>query len=465
MSKKVTITRKIKLTVNEDNKDLKSTYWDRLREISDNTYRAANDCISFLYMKDQASKFISFSKYKPSEYFKLEKAERSILNKESKEKMDELFNNEIGKSDYRSIAARYPQLPSYIIPSIVRNVKATYKTLWIEIQTGASSLQNFKKGYPSPIITKQMKFNEKYEFNYCGIPLKLFFGKDKSNNKEIVDSCISEEYKLCNSSIQLDGKNLYLLLVVQFDKEEVELDSKISVGVDLGISCAAVVAVNKGLKRLFIPNSIIKPRLRIQAQRRQMYKALKYAKGGRGRQKKLGKYEQIQKSERNTVKTLNHKIALEIVRFAVKNKAATIYIEDLSGISKDDKSSWILRNWSYFELQSFITYKANKYGIEVKKIKPAYTSQVCNKCRCKGERLNQSEFKCHNKDCDIDIINADYNAAKNIANSGLGYTYNEETRSYFAELSMGELCRPKPRVKKSTRQLPTINSEPEVCMT
>lgn len=74
--------------------------------------------------------------------------------------------------------------------------------------------------------------------------------------------------------------------------------------------------------------------------------------------------ERLKKRERNWVQTYNHKISKQIVDFAIKNKAQYINIEDLSGF---DSSQFVLRNWSYFELQQFIEYKANKYGIIVRK--------------------------------------------------------------------------------------------------
>ena len=79
-----------------------------------------------------------------------------------------------------------------------------------------------------------------------------------------------------------------------------------------------------------------------------------------------------------------------------------------------------------------ITYKAAKYGIIVRKINPCYTSQVCSVCgnwheenRPKGDK-GQAYFNCHNEDCLTHDkkkfkygINADFNAARNIAMSTL----------------------------------------------
>jgi transposase len=79
-----------------------------------------------------------------------------------------------------------------------------------------------------------------------------------------------------------------------------------------------------------------------------------------------------------------------------------------------------LRNWSYYELQQYITYKADKYGIEVRKITPYHTSQKCSCCgyvdsenRPKDEK-GQAYFKC--LQCGTEM-NADFNAARNISMS------------------------------------------------
>ena len=94
-----------------------------------------------------------------------------------------------------------------------------------------------------------------------------------------------------------------------------------------------------------------------------------------------------------------------------KSEVKYINIEDLSGFNGSD---FILRNWSYYELQQFITYKAEQYGIEVRKINPYHTSQVCSKCGHweEGQRIEQAHFIC--KECGNEM-NADLNAARNIA--------------------------------------------------
>ena len=110
---------------------------------------------------------------------------------------------------------------------------------------------------------------------------------------------------------------------------------------------------------------------------------------------------------------MNHKFSSEIVKFAIDNNAKYINIENLKGINTN---KFILRNWSYYELQQFITYKAERKGIIVRKINPYHTSQTCSSCGHweKGQRLDQAHFKC--KKCGLEL-NADFNAARNIAKS------------------------------------------------
>ena len=103
-------------------------------------------------------------------------------------------------------------------------------------------------------------------------------------------------------------------------------------------------------------------------------------------------------------------ISKRVVEYALKNHAKYINIEDLSGYSADD---FVLRNWSYYQLQEYITYKADKEGIVVRKVKSYYTSQRCSKCGNieEGQRTTQAKFKCIK--CGYEE-NADFNASRNI---------------------------------------------------
>lgn len=91
-------------------------------------------------------------------------------------------------------------------------------------------------------------------------------------------------------------------------------------------------------------------------------------------------------------------------------------MENLSGFTESQHEKF-LRDWSYFDLQSKIKYKAEENGIEIKLINPYMTSKRCSKCGnidynnrdCKN---NQSKFEC--VVCKYSD-NADINDAENIS--------------------------------------------------
>lgn len=107
----------------------------------------------------------------------------------------------------------------------------------------------------------------------------------------------------------------------------------------------------------------------------------------------------------------NHCISKKIVNLDYD----VFVLENLKGIRNRRKGKKInkwLSNWSFFQLQSFLEYKAEAKGKSVVYISPEFTSQTCSVCGyIDKENRNKSIFqctKCNHKE------NADINAAKNI---------------------------------------------------
>jgi len=119
---------------------------------------------------------------------------------------------------------------------------------------------------------------------------------------------------------------------------------------------------------------------------------------------------------------LNHNISKRIVQTASATQKA-IAVEDLGGIRERASAMrkemrWQIGNWSFFQLQSFLGYKARAAGILFVSVPAPYTSQTCSRCgHCaRANRKSQSEFFC--EQCCFQA-NADFNAAINIARRGL----------------------------------------------
>ena len=132
----------------------------------------------------------------------------------------------------------------------------------------------------------------------------------------------------------------------------------------------------------------------------------------RVRKKKLQGLERLKTKEKNFINTYNHFLSKNIIEFALKNHAGVIHMEELKFDKLKHKS--LLRNWSYYQLQTMIEYKAESEGIAVYYVDASYTSQTCSKCGNleEGQRTTQDTFTC--KKCDY-TCNADYNASQNIA--------------------------------------------------
>lgn len=160
-------------------------------------------------------------------------------------------------------------------------------------------------------------------------------------------------------------------------------------------------------------NDFLRVRQQMQDRRKKLQSELQLTKGGKGRNRKLQALDRLKEKERNFVKTYNHTLSSRIVEYAKKNKCEYINIENLT---KDGFPNSILRNWSYYELQTMVTYKAKREGIIVRKVNPAYTSQKCSSCGHidSDNRQTQEDFRCVK--CGFEA-NADYNASINIANS------------------------------------------------
>jgi IS605 OrfB family transposase len=73
-----------------------------------------------------------------------------------------------------------------------------------------------------------------------------------------------------------------------------------------------------------------------------------------------------------------------------------------------------LHSWSFAQLKTFLTYKAEERGCTVVAVDPRHTSQTCSRCghQSRTNRRSRSRFQC--RACGFSL-HADLNAARNIA--------------------------------------------------
>jgi IS605 OrfB family transposase len=398
-------TRKFEIYISETDKELKKQYYNQLREWAQNGRNYANDTITLLhsmYCLDKLAEEVKSKDYQPlNNYLDVAK----------------------GSLPYRLLSEKYKELlPSCFRGAIGAQVFKHFGKTIKNVLSGAASISSFNAGYPLFFMVKQTITDLSLDpkggsFKLKQIPFRFKFGRDRSNNRSIVEKILTGEYIFSDSSIKFDGNKIFMLLTFKSPKIVVDLDKNKVLGVDLGLVNPVYLAINtENSFRMAIGSTdgFISTRLSIQKQRRGVQRALKFAKGGRGRKHKLTKLEDLTEKEKNFATRMNHEYSKAIIEAAIKNNCGTINIEDLSGFGKDDKNSFVLRNWSYYQLQEFIKYKAKAAGIDVVIVNPKYTSQRCSKCGHihKDNRQSQAKFLCLS--CGYED-SADFNGAKNIS--------------------------------------------------
>lgn len=460
------ITRKIELWLSDEDKNKRNEQWAYLRALNDDVFKAANLIVNHQYYNEIHKERLVMSELQVIDKAvkALKEEQKATKDKAQKEKFKEEITEhtkkryalvnaakkqleaEAGTSQqnttYQIVGEHFPNMPSHVQAELNNSISSLFAKEYKEVVYGKRSLRNYRKGMPIPFMKSAMRFvvHEKDIFMHwvSGITFKLNFGRfDKSNNRIIIERIMDGTYKFGNSQIQIKDDKLFLLLVVDVPTNKQESNPNLSVGVDLGINIPAYCALSEGLMRLPLGNreDFLKERTQMQARYQRLQKALKITNGGHGRTKKLKALEALQEKEKNFAKTYNHNISHQIVKFAVDNKASLIKLELLEGIAREEKNRFLLRNWSYYQLQTLIQYKAEKYGIQVAFIDPYHTSQSCAVCGHyePNQRIEQAVFVCKNEACkNAGVqVNADYNGALNIAKSQRFVTSKEECQYYL----------------------------------
>ena len=427
MNETCTITRKIKLFPigNKEEIDRVYTY---LRDGIESQNRAMNQYMSALYMemmqdmsKEDRKELNSFyqrisTSKKGSAYDNtIEFAKGLPMCGSIIQKVNADFSNAMKKGlQYGRIS-----LPTYrdknplIIHRDYVRLLATNPHLKNGIYHNYETMDEFKEHLYKDDFEMFIKFANDITF-------KIIFGNPHKSRelRSVFEKIVDGTYDVQGSTIGIDGKSIILNLSIKIPKKKVELLENVVVGVDLGVAIPAVCALNTNdYVRLSIGSAddFIRVRTKIQAQRKRLQKDLAKSNGGHGRKKKMAAIERFEQYESNWVRSYNHMVSRRIVDFAIKNQAKYINIECLEGFGESGHS-YILRNWSYYQLQQDIIYKANMVGIEVRKVNPYHTSQTCSCCGHweEGQRKDQAHFVCGS--CGAEL-NADFNAARNIAMS------------------------------------------------
>ena len=377
------ITRKIEVFICEDDKDLRKSYYEKLYDIKNIARDAANAATSHLFHLDNQIPYLDEESKKQIVYLGTKGTPAS------KQNVAYCVMSTLFKDKMKGIMDMLANLSQMVTKNYTEDRK---QGMW------KRSLRSYKDNLPIPYQRKSFhdfRFAEYKSddgetrtgcfFTLAGIPFQMKFGRDRSGNRLIVERVLSGEYKMCTSSIKIDGKKVFLLLCVDIPRQEVKLDEKKPLFAFLGvmhpIACTCDVKAYKdydsGAKVFEIGT-----KEEFNHRRRQIQDAVKrcqinnrYSVGGKGRKHKCRAIDRWHKKENNYVDTKLHTYSRMLVDMAIKHKCGKVVLCNQSLRETDAKEEhlngehFILRNWSYYGLKEKIAYKCKLAGIKLEEEK------------------------------------------------------------------------------------------------
>jgi len=284
------------------------------------------------------------------------------------------LNSQMVQSVFRTVVARYKTIQKQM-----KQHPAHYKTTdnkWIQVPRDLTWLAkpiSFHR--PQADLVRQSNYSfvngmTQISITTLGKRTKLAF-----SNKGFEDY-FQADWKLGTAKlVHNQGK---WFLHISITKDVADFDSKKGpniVGIDRGLRFLATAYDHQGKTTFFDGKKILLRRKKFLENRRHLQ-----SKGTKSAKKKL---KQLAQRENRWMTDVNHRLAKTLVAaygthtlFVLENLTnVTFNTDDLPKSLRDSHHSW-----AFFQLELFLTYKAQAVQSTVVKVSPAYTSQRCPRC-------------------------------------------------------------------------------------
>ncbi|MDP2909107.1 MAG: transposase, partial [Nanoarchaeota archaeon] len=247
-------------------------------------------------------------------------------------------------------------LPSQFVINANRVASQTLKS----VKTNRGGKPVFKEFLPLPF--------DKRTFSFSSDKIRVTTIKGRIDIPVEVPECYWKYLDWSPQTAQIikTKKGLFIHITFSRNVNACVSDGKV-VGVDIGINHVAVTSNKQFFSGSKIKSCMVKfKRLRSKLQ----------AKGTRSSKRLLKK---LSGRERRFKAWANHNVSKRIVDSC--RAGDTIVMEDIKGIrrNKGRRINFWLHGWNFYQLQSFISYKAVEKGVRIIKINPYLTSQTCSK--------------------------------------------------------------------------------------
>ncbi|MGD0953338.1 MAG: RNA-guided endonuclease TnpB family protein [Methanotrichaceae archaeon] len=310
---------------------------------------------------------------------------------------------------------------SQVLQDVLRREKKAFDNFFRRVKEGAR-----KKGYP--------RFKGKGRYNSITYPQsgfklqgsKLTLAKIPGSIRVFVHRQIGGKVKTC--SIKKDGTGCWFVIFTTEQENPVKLEPVTAVGVDLGLTHAAVTSDGQYFDY---------PKYYIQAEKRNRAaeKSLHRKKlGSQNRRKAKVELARIGKRVTNLREEFLHQVSRKLA-----DSADLIVFENLNiqGMLKNHHLAKHIQDVSWGKLIRFTLSKAERAGKSVVLADPRNTSQRCSGCgQIVPKTLKDRVHECPR--CGLTVCR-DRNAALNVLTLGLrGIAYEESTSGSGLSLSSVE---------------------------
>lgn len=424
------VTKCIKLSGEyiKENVLKKDEFFNELRDIQHKTWLACNRAMTYFYTNDMQNliqKDIGIPKQVDQDVYG--KSFQAWVESKMKEIMEGCSTGNVAQTR-QFVSNRYRQDKNSGLLKGNVTLSQFKRDIPVIIHNKSYSIIDTPKG-----LGVEIGFFNRKKKKELGIEkIKFLFPKIDASSKSILVRLMDKSYKqgIIQISYNQRKKKWMFDISYTFDiKQEKELNENLVMGIDLGITNVATMSIFDAAKEEYKPmywkeriidgTELIHYRQKIEARRKSLSISSKWSSDtarGHGYKRKMQKANSVGDKYNKFKETYNHKVSRYIVDLAFKYGVKTIQMENLKGFSEYQSES-LLRNWSYYDLQNKVEYKAEEKGIKVIFINPKYTSKRCSSCgnihaENRDIKKDQSKFEC--------IVcgykeNADINASKNIA--------------------------------------------------
>lgn len=310
-------------------------------------------------------------------------------------------------------------LPSQIAVSAIRQVASKYAAA----RTAKRKLKGPIQFNRCAVVLQGGKRGRDVAFRAGGISISTLEGRIKGV-QFFGEPRLAEylaDWKMGDGRLFVRKGKVFLSVSFKREVEQSQAPHNAVVGMDRGINVVATVTNGNG--EILFGGGHVK------------HVARRYNQTRASLQKKLSEHKKAQKDTRSVRRVLkrlsgrerrfqrneNHRISRRIVDYAAATGNSAIAVEDLGGIREGRRlrkeSRTDLNRWAFYQLEQFVTYKAEALGMAVISVDAKYSSQGCSKCG-HTERANRNRHRFRCKACGH-TLHADVNAAHNLRLRGI----------------------------------------------